>query len=82
MRNKSLLYISSLPQNSQSGGANAVNYHTYKELQKYFDCTYVQINPPEPQCGKRWSQFKRKILKQPGEFNFFSRKRLKAIAGL
>lgn len=80
MSKKKLLYISSLPKNSQSGGANAVNYHTYKELQKYFDCRYVQINPHELKWGKRWSQFNRKFLKRPGYFNFFSQKRLKRIA--
>jgi starch synthase len=77
---KTLLYISSLPQNSQTGGANAVNYHTFKELQKHFNCTYVQINPKEPILGKLWSQLKRKILKQPGRFNFFSHQRLQQIA--
>lgn len=77
---KSLLYISSLPRDSQSGGANAVNYHTYRELQKYFDCTYVQINPPESKWGKWVSQIRRKLLKRPGRFNFFGEKRLREIA--
>lgn len=77
---KNLLYISPLSQNSQTGGANAVNYHTYKELQKYFECTYVQINPKEPLLGKWQSQLRRKLLKRPGRFNFFSQKRLKRIA--
>ena len=75
-----LLYISPLPQNSQSGGANAVNFHAYKALQKYFDCSYVQINPEEPLLGKRWSQFQRKVLKRPGHFNYFSKTRLQKIA--
>jgi len=77
---KSLLYISSLPENSQTGGANAVNYHTFKQLQKHFKCTYVQINPKESTVAKWKSQFMRKILKRPGRFNFYSRKRLILIA--
>lgn len=77
---KSLLFISPLPQDSQTGGANAVNYHIYKELQHYFNCTYVQINPEEDRLGKWYSQLLRKILKRPGRFNFYSQKRLKAIA--
>jgi glycosyltransferase involved in cell wall biosynthesis len=77
---KSLLYICSLPKASQSGGANAVNYHTFRVLQSHFDCHYVQINPPEGKLGKWVSQLKRKILKKPGKFNFFSEKRLKQIS--
>ena len=77
---KNLLFISSLPQNSQTGGANAVNYHIYKQLEKYFNCTYVQINPKESKFGKWRSQFLRKILRRPGRFNFYSKRRLRQIA--
>ena len=77
---KTLLYISPLPQDSQTGGASAVNYHIYKQLQKYFNCTYVQINPKESKLGKWRSQFLRKILRRPGRFNFYSKKRLRQIA--
>ena len=77
---KNLLYISPLPQDSQTGGANAVNYHIYKQLEKYFNCTYVQINPKESKLGKWRSQFLRKILRRPGRFNFYSKKRLRQIA--
>ena len=76
---KNLLFISSLPQNSQTGGANAVNYHIYKQLEKYFNCTYVQINPKESKFGKWRSQFLRKILRRPGRFNFYSKRRLRQI---
>lgn len=77
---KRLMYISPLPQDSQTGGANAVNFHTYKALQKYFDCSYAQINPEETLLGKRWSQFQRKVLKRPARFNYFSKTRLQKIA--
>ena len=77
---KTLLYISPLHQDSQTGGANAVNYHIYKQLQKKFNCTYVQINPKESKLGKWRSQFLRKILRRPGRFNFYSKKRLRQIA--
>ena len=77
---KTLLYISPLPQDSQTGGANAVNYHIYKQLEKHFNCTYVQINPKESKLGKWRSQFLRKILRRPGRFNFYSKKRLRQIA--
>ena len=77
---KNLLYISPLPKDSQTGGANAVNYHIYKQLEKYFNCTYVQINPKESKLGKWRSQFLRKILRRPGRFNFYSKKRLRQIA--
>ena len=77
---KNLLYISPLPQDSQTGGANAVNYHIYKQLEKHFNCTYVQINPKESKLGKWRSQFLRKILRKPGRFNFYSKKRLRQIA--
>lgn len=77
---KRLLYISTLPKNSQSGGANAVNFHTFKALNNYFDCHYKQINPPEPKLGKRLSQIKRKLLKVPAAFNYFSKERLIQIA--
>ncbi|MDA8971813.1 hypothetical protein N9F69_05860, partial [Flavobacteriaceae bacterium] len=77
---KNLLYISPLPQDSQTGGANAVNYHIYKQLEKHFNCTYVQINPKESKLGKWRSQFLRKILRRPGRFNFYSKKRLRQIA--
>ena len=77
---KNLLYISPLPQDSQTGGANAVNYHIYKQLEKYFNCTYVQINPKESKLGKWCSQFLRKILRRPGRFNFYSMKRIRQIA--
>ena len=69
-----------MPQDSQTGGANAVNYHIYKQLEKYFNCTYVQINPKESKLGKWRSQFLRKILRRPGHFNFYSKKRLRQIA--
>ena len=69
---KNLLYISPLPKDSQTGGANAVNYHIYKQLEKYFNCTYVQINPKESKLGKWCSQFLRKILRRPGRFYLFS----------
>ena len=77
---KRLLYISPLPKDSQTGGANAVNYHTFNALQRHFDCHYVQINPPEPRWGRWVSQLKRKLLKQPGRFNFFSGPRLRQVA--
>ena len=77
---KTLLYISPLPQDSQTGGANAVNYHIYKQLEKHFNCTYVQINPKESKLGKWRSQFLRKILRRPGRFNFYSKKSLRLIA--
>lgn len=77
---KHLLYISTLEKNSQTGGANAVNYHIYKQLETYFNCTYVQISPKESTFGKWRSQFLRKILKRKGAFNFFSKSRLQAIS--
>lgn len=76
---KSLLYISSLPQNSQTGGANAVNYHIYKQLQKHFECTYVEINPVANKLPQWISKIKRKVLHLPGRFDFFSKKRLTSI---
>ena len=69
-----------MPQDSQTGGANAVNYEIHKQLEKYFNCTYVQINPKESKLGKGRSQFLRKILRRPGHFNFYSKKRLRQIA--
>lgn len=76
---KKLLYISPLPEKSQTGGANAVNYNTYKGLEKYFNCTYVQINPREGLIDRMVSKFFRKILKKRGSFYYFSSSRLKAI---
>jgi glycosyltransferase involved in cell wall biosynthesis len=76
---KKLLYVSNIPQHSQTGGANAVNFHMYQELQKHFHCSYVQINPAYSRLSKLISNINRKFLKRPGSFFFFSNKRLKAI---
>lgn len=76
---KKVLYISSLPKESQTGGANAVNYHIYKQLENYFECSYVQINPPSSFFAKWSSKVIRKIIKRPGRFDFYSAKRLNKI---
>ena len=76
---KRLLYISSLSKESQTGGANAVNYHIYKQLENYFECSYVQINPPSSFFAKWSSKVIRKIIKKPGRFDFYSTKRLNKI---
>ncbi len=74
-----LAFITSIKKNSQTGGANAVNYHIYRQLQKHFECTYFQINPPEVAFSKYISKLRRKILHVPGEFSFFSENRLNKI---
>ena len=74
-----LLYVSSLPEESRTGGANAVNFHVYRELQKYFDCIYLHIDIPPSGRDRLISKFRRKILHLPGRFDFFSEKRLNAI---
>jgi len=77
-----LAYFSTLPQRSQTGGADAINYHTYQQLQKYYQCDYFHINPPDPFISKWKSKIDRKILKVPGEFYHFSEKRLIRTAQL
>lgn len=76
---KRLLYVSSLPEESRTGGANAVNFHVYKELQKYFDCIYLHIDVPPSGIDRFISKVRRKIFHLPGRFDFFSEKRLNAI---
>ncbi|MCF1420245.1 glycosyltransferase family 4 protein [Mangrovimonas futianensis] len=80
MNSKKILYISTLPKESQTGGANAVNFHTFKELQKHFNCGYYQIKTPENLIEKYLSKFLRKIINQPGKFSFYSSSRLKKIS--
>jgi len=76
---KKLLYISPLPRESQTGGANAVNYHIYKQLQRHFGCTYLFINPP-PSTLVNWvSKFRRRVLHLPGKYSFYSPERLEKI---
>lgn len=76
---KRLLYVSSLPEESRTGGANAVNFHVYKELQKYFDCAYLHIDIPPSRKDRLISKLRRKLFHLPGRFDFFSEKRLDTI---
>lgn len=75
-----LLYVSALPKDSQTGGANAVNFHIFKELEKHFDCTYQQIMVGEDVFEKYRSKILRKLFHSRGQFSFYSKKRLNAIA--
>ena len=77
---RKLLFISNIAQHSQTGGANAVNYHIFRELEKTFDCAYHYINPSYSKYEKLVSNINRKVLKRPGAFFFFSNRRLKRIA--
>ncbi|MBD3296074.1 MAG: glycosyltransferase [Candidatus Omnitrophica bacterium] len=73
-------YFSTLPKNSRTGGSDAVNYNTYRELRKYYNCEYFHIDEPIDAIERLGSRIKRRLLRQKGAFYCFSEKRLNRIA--
>lgn len=68
-----IAYVTDLPLQPSGGGSYAVNWHAYRQLEKHFsDIKPIVIQPRVSAIEERWSQFKRKILRQPGNFAYFS----------
>jgi len=76
-----LAYITSNPLTETSGGVSAVSYHTYKQLSCHFEVRFKgHIQLKYDFIPQYTSKIRRKFLRLPGNFDFFSPKRLGANA--
>lgn len=74
-----IAYISNLNLDKKSGGGSGVNFATYHQLSKFFKVEkFEPINPPQDFQAKIKSKI-RQWFNIPGNYHFFSEKRLKAI---
>jgi glycosyltransferase involved in cell wall biosynthesis len=68
-----IAYISDLDLRSSGGGSYAVNWHAFQQLQRHFevvDCGPVV--PKAPVVADYVSKVRRKLLRRPGKFAYFS----------
>ena len=75
-----ILYVSRLPLSQTSGGGSGVNVQTYHQLQKYFDCTYIQVSNKASKLDVLWSKIRRKIFCLPGSFALYRKQNLQDVA--
>ena len=76
-----LAYITSNPLTEMSGGVSAVSHHAYRQLSRHFKVRFNgNVKLPHDLVPQYTSKIRRKILKLPGNFVFFSQKRLRANA--
>ena len=74
---KRLTYVTDLEHTPSGGGAYAVNWHAFNELAKRFDVRYAgPIVPKQPWVDSSVSKFRRRILKRPGTYTYFSERTL------
>ena len=77
---KRVNFITNLDLNEISGGGSSINAATYQILSQYFDVNYVgPINPSSDYSAKIFSKMLR-VAGRPGNFHFFSNRRLQAIS--
>lgn len=67
-----IAYITDLPLQPSGGGSYAVNWHAFHQLKARANVTPVVVTPKLPFAEQRWSQLLRKVLRQPGDFAYFS----------
>jgi len=70
---KRLAFISDLELRASGGGSYAVNFNAFRELEKCFSVTYhgpLSARPPLMEMGI--SKLRRKILRRPSQFHYFS----------
>jgi glycosyltransferase involved in cell wall biosynthesis len=73
VRRPRIAYVTDLPQTVAGGGAYAVNFHAFRELEKRFDAHYTgPIVPRIPPADSAISKFRRRILRLPGSYSYFS----------
>jgi len=76
-----LAYISQLKRQSAGGGSYAVNWHAIDQLSRAFEMNYMGPVAPEVSLCEDWnSKVRRKFLRIPGKFTFFSESVLRRTA--
>lgn len=66
-------YVSDLALQSSGGGSYAVNWHAYRQLQRHFDVAYCgPLVPVVGRAERMVSGLRRKVLRLPGRFPYFS----------
>ena len=74
-------YVTDLAQTPSGGGAYVVNWHAFEELGKRFDATYVgPIVPRPPRVATAVSKIRRRVLRLPGRYTYFSTETLRSNA--
>lgn len=74
---KRLTYVTDLACTPSGGGSYVVNWHTFNELQKCFEVSYAgPIVPKPPVVASTISKVRRRILKAPGAYVYFSEETL------
>ncbi len=70
---RSVTYVTDLSRTLSGGGAYAVNWHAFDELAKRFNAHYAgPIVPKPPFVERNVSKVRRRILKVPGRYSYFS----------
>lgn len=78
---KRLGFISDLELKESGGGSYAVHFHAFRELEKMFEVTYPGALTVRPSpIDALVSKFRRKILKRPSAFHYFSQRTLRENA--
>jgi len=68
-----IVYVSDLERKLSGGGSYAVNWHAFDQLQRRFDATYAgPLTPQPPMLESGASKIRRRILRVPGSFSYFS----------
>ncbi|WP_309381101.1 glycosyltransferase family 4 protein [Cerasicoccus frondis] len=68
-----IAYVTDLAITPSGGGSFAVNWHCFAQLKaRLATVDPIVITPKASLLEQRWSQFKRKVLHQPGKFAYFS----------
>ena len=66
-------FVSDLALQSSGGGSYAVNWHAFRQMERHFDATYCgPVVPKAAVVDNCISKVRRKILKLPGKFAYFS----------
>ena len=70
-------YVSDLENTPSGGGAYAVNWHAFQELEKRFDVLYAgPIVPRPPLVENTVSKLQRRVFGVPGKYSYFSERTL------
>ncbi|MEO0016942.1 MAG: hypothetical protein RLZZ522_225 [Verrucomicrobiota bacterium] len=78
-----IAWVSDLALQAAGGGSYGVNFHAYRQLERRFEMVYCGPLAPKPPVLEEWvSKFRRKMLKRPGKFAYFSPATLDANAAM
>jgi glycosyltransferase involved in cell wall biosynthesis len=78
-----LAYVTSNTLKESSGGVSAVSYNAFRKLSRHFDVQFNGHIKLQHDLVPQWtSKIRRRILKLPGNFDFYSKKRLSSNASV